>query len=728
MRRLGLLLLLLHPFNSGICQQTSNRPKVGVALQGGGAKGLAHIGVLQWFEDHHIPIDYLAGTSMGGLIGGLYATGYSPAEIQHIVQNVDWDSVLAGQTQYPDLAFRRKEDLRSIPNGLELGLRHGPQLPGGLNSGQAVRMIIDRYVLPYSAVSSFDALPTPFRCVATDLVSGKPVIFQNGSLSDALRATMSIPGVFSPVEHDGRILADGGLLDNLPTDVAKQMGADIVIGVHLTTGPVVPKNLTSLLQVAGGSTDVMIDANELRGMQQADILITVNLEGYSTLDFSSVDKIIPEGTRAAAQRSALLDRLRLSDEEWQRYQADRRSRMIRTVPAPAFVEVAGAPPNLSKDIQKELLPFVGKPLDTPRLEAALATQIGIGRLNSLNFSLTDHDGSTGLLVTAEDKEYSPPWIKPGFTIDGSDPNNVQFTFGARTTFLDVGGYRSELRSDFSIGSIYSFDTEYYHPFTATTRWFIAPEINVSRSPLNLYVKNTLLAEYKKNQAGGGIDVGYAFDRYSELRLGYQAGYEAVNRWIGSPVLPSVAGRTGITRLQYALDRLDNPIIPRGGVAVLAYGGWTDANPGAARPFPSSEVTFEAFHPVSRPASVYLIAEGATTYGFDRTGLPAFALGGPSRLAGYGVNQFLTNQYWYGRVGYLRLLAHMPALLGSGVYLDAHYELAKPYALPGLAKPPGLPNDGVVGLIAQTILGPVLIGGSMGDAAHREWFFQLGRVF
>ena len=231
-------------------QQPNPRPKIAVALQGGGAKGLAHIGVLQWLEDHHIPVDYVAGTSMGGLVGGLYATGHSPAEIKRIVTDISWPEVLSGKTPYSDLSFRRKEDLRAFPNGLELGLKQGLQAPGGLVSGHEVRLVIDSNVLPYSDGRSFDKLPIPFRCVATDLISGKSVVFHGGSLADALRATMSIPGVFSPVKEDGKILADGGLLNNLPTDVAKQMGADIVIGVHLSTGPAVPANLNSMFQVA----------------------------------------------------------------------------------------------------------------------------------------------------------------------------------------------------------------------------------------------------------------------------------------------------------------------------------------------------------------------------------------------------------------------------------------------------------------------------------------------
>jgi NTE family protein len=706
-------------------QQPVQRPKIAVALQGGGAKGVAHIGVLRWLEENHIPVDYVAGTSMGGLVGGLYATGHSPAEIERIVKEIDWNEVLSSSIPYRDLAFRRKEDLRAFPNSLELGLREGLQPPGGLISGQGVRFIIDRYVLPYSDGRSFDKLPVPFRCVATDMVSEKSVVFQDGSLADALRATMSIPGVFSPVKQDGRILSDGGLLNNLPTDVAKQMGADIVIGVHLTIGAPRPQNLTSMFQVAAASSNVMIDANELRGMEQADILITVNLQGYTTMDFSRVREIIPKGYGAVQERSGVLQRLRASDEEWKQYLAQRESRLVKTVPVPQFVEVKGTSANLAKDIQEQLLPFVDKPIDTPALEKDLTRQVGLGRFNSLSYSLVNRGDKQGLLISAEEKDYAPPWLKPGFTVDGSDPDNVQFTFGGRLTIADLGGYRSELRTDFSIGSKYLIGTEYYHPLTTTSRWFIAPSIYASRSPLNVYAFDTLLAEYKLNRFDGTFDVGYAFNRFNELRFGYDAGYLKASRWVGSPLLPSVSGRTGQTRARYAMDRLDNPIIPRNGTALTVNGGWNDAYPGARSGFPAAEMTFYAFHQITNPASLYFTAAGGTVFGHKQTGLPLFSLGGPGRLAAYGTNEFLTDQYFYFRGGYLRRVATMPSFIGSGLFLDVHYEIAKPYGLP---RAPTLPNDGVVGLIADTFLGPVLIGGSFGDSGHRKWFFQLGRVF
>ena len=367
------------------------RPKVGVALQGGGAKGLAHIGVLQWFEEHHIPIDYLAGTSMGGLVGGLYATGHSPAEIRKIVDTLNWNEVLAGETPYRELAFRRKEDYRAYPNPFVFGLRDGFQLPGGLNSGQGVRTIINRYILPYSDNRNFDELPIPFRCVAADLVSGKQIVFQNGSLATALRSTMSLPGVLAPVRESDKIYADGGLLNNLPTDVVRDMGADIVIGVHLTTGPVDPKELRSLFGVAGGSTGVMIDANQLRGIEGADISLPSSWPASTTLDFSRSLDIIPIGYQSAQAKEKVLSTLRLDDTSWQEHLAQRQSRTPKSLVAPQFVLVEGTNPHLARDIEAKLASAVGQPVSTEQLEEALQEIAGLGRFNTLNYSFVERN-------------------------------------------------------------------------------------------------------------------------------------------------------------------------------------------------------------------------------------------------------------------------------------------------------------------------------------------------
>jgi NTE family protein len=701
------------------------RPTIGVALEGGGAKGFAHIGVLQWFEDNHIPIDYVAGTSMGGLIGGFYAAGYRPPEIQEIVEKINWNDVLSGDIPFSDLSFRRKEDARTYPNALVVGLRHGVTLPGGLNSGQSVRILMDRYMLPYSGRKSFDDLPIPFRCVATDLVTGQPRVFSQGSLANALRATMSLPGVFAPVRENGQVYADGGMLDNLPTDVVKQMGADIVIGVHLSIGPTSPKSVRSLLGVLGAASSVMIDANVLRGMQLADILITVDVAGFGTLEFSRSGQIIVKGVEAAQAKASILSRLSLNPDDWNRYVAQREARRARTVPVPEFIEVTGTRPDLAEQMRKQLARNVGQPIDTQRIEKDIVELMGLDRFQSINYSLIDRDGEPGLLIIAEEKDYSPPWLKPGFEFDGSEPNNVGFTFASRVTFLDVGGFRSEARLDFSFGTLYGIRAEYYHPFTPLTHWFIAPQVLAASNPIDRYSENTLLAEYRVNTAGVGADVGYQFSRFSELRFGYLAGYLDTVRQVGSPLLPSVNGRTGATKVGFLTDHLDRPIIPRQGWALQGNMQWVDANPGAKAGFPSAEIQVDGFRPVSKSASVYAIAAGGSTFGYHQTGLPEFMLGGPSRLAAFGINEFLVNQYWYARLGYLHQIGTLPSLAGGGIYLTGEYEIAKPYGLPNS---PSLAQDGVVGLITQTVLGPFLIGGSIGDAGHRKWFFQLGRVF
>jgi NTE family protein len=258
------------------------RPSIGVALEGGGALGIAHMGVLKWFEENQIPIDYIAGTSMGGLVGGLYATGKSADEMKQVVENADWPLLLGGETPYPDLSFRRKQDAREVPNAIKIGLKHGPSLPPGLNTGEQIALLIDRETLFYSNIPSFNDLPIPFRCVSTELISGKPYVFQNGSLSEAMRATMSIPGVFDPVRQGDKVFVDGGLVDNLPTDVVRKMGADVVIAVHLQISKTTAKDITSVFSVLGRSVELVIAETEIRGMAGADLMLSMTRRGRKT--------------------------------------------------------------------------------------------------------------------------------------------------------------------------------------------------------------------------------------------------------------------------------------------------------------------------------------------------------------------------------------------------------------------------------------------------------------
>jgi NTE family protein len=706
---------------------TTGRPKLGIVLEGGGALGLAHIGVLQWMEENRIPVSYVAGTSMGGLVGGIYATGRSPAEVKEITNTINWDDVLRGQTPFQDLSFRRKQDAHEVPNSLEFGLRKGLQFPGGFNSGQQVTLILDRVALPYSELKSFNDLPIPFACVATDLVSGKPHVFRSGPLSLALRSTMSLPGIFTPVRTGDHIYADGGLLNNIPIDVAKEMGADIVIGIHLETEPLSPSAPLSSFAVLGQSISVMIAANELRSMEQADVLVTVPLQKYNALDYGAAEAIIKAGYDAAASKAKVLSTFSVSEAEWQQYLADRNARK-KTTPIPEFVQVAGASPELSESIEKRLAVNVGNPVDTAKLDAQMLRLQGAGRFANVSYSMVEKQGTQGLEIQTEQKAYAPPVVRPILLIDGSDYNNVLFSIGARFTFLDFGSYRSELRSDAIIGSQYLIDSEYYHPFTPTSNWFVAPRGSANSAQQYVYSGDTQIATYRNRQVLGGMDVGYGFGTTGELRLGVEGGYERLSPQIGnSSVLPTVSGSTADARLQYQLNTLDNAVIPRSGQSLLIYTKGYDTNPAAPHPFPLSEIQSESFFRLSEPSSVFFGASGGSTYGY-KAGIPAFSLGGSQRLVAWETNELYANQYFLGQLGYIRELTKLPPLLGSNIELIGLYETGKTYKLALGPKPPNLPIDGALGIIVNTIFGPVELAGAIGDYGRGRFFFRIGRIF
>ena len=705
----------------------STHPKLGLVLEGGGALGLAHIGVITWMEEHRIPVSYVAGTSMGGLVGGIYATGRSPAEVRELINGIDWDQVLSGAIPFQDLSFRRKQDAHEVPGSLEFGLRGGLRFPSGFNTGQEVDLILDHVALPYSEISNFNEMPIPFACVATDLVSGEPHVFRDGPLTLALRSTMSLPGIFTPMRSGDHLYADGGLLNNIPINVAKEMGADVIVGVDLETAKLDPKASLPSYGVLGQSVSVMIAANENRSKGLADILISVPLQKYGSLDYNQADAIIKAGYDAAEAKAAQLSAYSVSEAEWEQYLATRNARR-KVAPTPAFVEVTGTSPEMAKAIEKQMSGLVGQPVNTDKIDQDMMTIVGQGRFSTATYSMVNRDGQQGLQIHAEQKSYAPPILRPLILIDGSDYNNVLFSIGARVTFLDLGSYRSEVRGDIIVGSQYLLDAEYYHPFTTTSNWFVAPRAGVNSTQYNVYSGSNLLASYRIREALGGLDTGYAFGRVGELRIGYEGGYERLSPEIGAiQTIPTTSGATGDVRVQFQFNTLDNAIIPRSGANLQIYTKGYTANPAAPAAFPVSEVQAQDFFRLSAANSVFIGVDGGSSYGY-KTGIPAFSLGGSQRLVAWSTNELLTNQYFLGQLGYIRELVRLPPLLGSSVNLLGVLELGKTYKLPNGPSPPNLPMDVASGLLVNTIFGPVLVAGAVGDYGHARFYFRIGRTF
>ena len=705
--------------------------KIGLVLNGGGALGLAHVGVLLWLEEHRIPVDMVAGTSMGGLIGGVYATGQSPAEIRSFVEHIDWDRVLSDQAPFRDISYRRKQDAISYPASVQFGVgKGGVRFSEGYKSGQQVQLLLDQIALPYSQVKDFNNLPIPFACVATDLVSGKKHVFRSGSLALALRATMSLPGIFAPVRTNGTIYADGGLVDNLPVDVAKQMGADITIAVYLQTAPLLPKQRLSSVGVLGRSVSVMIAANELRSIQSADILISVPLAKFTALDYDKANAIIQAGYDAAQAKAAVLEKFSVNAQTWNAYLARRNARR-RSVPIPQYVAVSGVDQHDSTEIKKALTPDLHKPIAPRRIARQLSTVASDERVSSLSYGLTSsNSGSAGILVTGRANAYGQSIIRPLVLIDGWDYRNVIFSVGGRLTVLDLGKYGSELRVDGLFGSEYKLRSEYYRPFDTKRHFFVAPHAVLDDAPLNYYDENGLTAEYRTKTMGGGIDFGDDINRSAEVRLGYDAAYFKFYPNVASPDFNvRASGREGNTHLSYVYNYLDNPITPESGFRIKTKFAWWDAEPVTTSAFPVAELRMIDFTPVGASSALYLGASGGSTLWTNPPILPPpFSLGGSFRMPAYNTNELLTNQYFLFQGGYVRQLSKLSPLVGGKVLMFAGADVGKAYYYEPSSKVSRLPSDGSVGLIVNTLIGPVVIGEAIGDRGHHKLYFEVGRRY
>jgi NTE family protein len=389
--------------------------------------------------------------------------------------------------------------------------------------------------------------------------------------------------------------------------------------------------------------------------------------------------------------------------------------------------VTGTSPHLESRIQRRLSPDVGKPVDNVNLEQQFTRIAGTGRFASLSYGLTEKDGKPGLLVSVLEKSYSPPIVRPLIILDGTNYNQVLFSAGARITFLDWGSFGSELRNDVVAGSIYRLSSEYYHPFTPSTHFFIAPQVALDTEKFYFYFDNHIDSQYRKRQFGGALDVGYTFGAHAEARVGYQSAYQRYSPVIGDTVIyPVQSGRIGVSRFHYNLNLTDDPVLPMRGMSATYRGEWWDANTGTKKPFPLTELRTRFLFPLNTKSSAYLTASGGSTLGFENTGIPPFSLGGGVQLSAFGENELITNQYYLFQTGYIRTLAKLPPFLGDTISLLTTYEAGKTFFLPD---EPSVPMDGVVGIVIKTAVGPFEIAGAAGNGKdHRKIFFQLGRLF
>jgi NTE family protein len=706
-----------------------NRPRIGLALSGGGALGLAEIGVIQWLEQNHIPVDRIAGTSMGSIIGAMYATGMSPAEIQAFAEKINWDQALLPEPVYSQLSYRRKEDRRDFLVNAPLGLKHGLSGPNGYNPGQGVGLLLDRIAFPQSGIASFDDLPIPFRCVATDMQSGEGIVLHDGPLAQAVRASMAIPGIFTPVEINGRMLADGGMVQNIPVETVRSMKADIVIAVELVLPPGDIAQLNSLTGVLSRAIDVMITQNERLSLAQADAKVSVDMKGFWVADYKRVDDLVALGYKTAAAQSSGLLPYRIQDPaEWQRYLDERAARKRQPIKQVETIEVTGADSDTDRRIEQRLGKDIGRPLDLHILETQLTRIAGQGEFDDLGYEGFVENGVPALRITAHAKTYGPPFVDLAVNVEGSGVAAFDFSAGARVTFMDIAHRGGEWRNDLLFGSSNLAASEYYQPL-GQSRFFVAPYAFASKFARNSFDGLTRIAIFGDERAGGGFDIGYDSGLRSEFRIGYQLFEGKLSPLVGAAGLPIAHGSTGEFRARYVWDGQDSPSVPSTGTRIVATLGRVLQSPGLAEPLDQLDVQSSNFLPLGAKTSLFLDASGGTSFRGQAGPFQVFELGGSFRLGAYLPDQFLGNDYAYASLGFRRELYRLPQLIGRKIYWGGWYEAGTAFGTTaGNPGPVVVRGSFNLGVIADTIVGPIAIAGSVSPTGQSRVNFSIGRLF
>jgi NTE family protein len=710
-----------------------SRPTVGVAFGGGSARGIAHVGVIRWFEEHRIPIDAAAGTSMGGLVGGAFASGMDAAELRAFIGSLDWDQ-LFGASTFAHKNIRRKADARAYPSRLEFGLKRGIVPPAALNNGEYVELLLGRVAAPYFDTDDFDNLPTPFRTVAVDLLSAQAVIMRRGSLADAMRATMSLPLIFPPVEVDGRMLIDGGTMNNVPADVVKSMGVDRVVAINV--GDLTDRDGVNytMLGVAGNTLDAMMRASTRRALASADVVINVPLPHYGSLDWRRASDLMEEGYRAAeAMRDRLLP-LAVTEAEFEAWRRGRQSRRRTGLPAPGFIQMEGFGASDTKRLNALLARHVGVPLDVSAVEEDIAVIAGLDRYETVTWRMT-HDGARGygLRVRGRVKAYAPPFLMLGLNLENTTSSDFRIAVTARYLSFDVVGSGSELRVDGTLGSDPSLAAELYRPIGSTVL-FLAPYAGVVRETFDLIQDDAVVARHRQTLSRVGLTVGVNLGARSDVRAGAYVGNSTASIEVGDPGFPELRGSETGAGIVWRVDTQDSPVVPVGGllseVRLSRVFNGPDVTVGEETlEFDSSLTQLSAvanrFWSVGPRSRVFMYGGVGTS--FDDAPLPTrqFALGAPFRLGAYGAGELRGAHYYVATAGYLRHIGRLPDFMGGGVFAGGWLENGDAFEDWDLA---GWRTHGGVGLVMDTLIGPAVLAGTWSFDGRWRTYLGVGRIF
>ncbi len=713
---------------SGPETEVSGRPRIGLVLGGGGARGAAHIGVLKELERMRVPIDAIVGTSMGAIVGGLFASGMSVEALEQTVSTLDWADALSDRPKRKDLSFRRKQDDAQFPINFEVGFRDGElQLPQGVIQGHHLDLILRKLTLHVSEVHDFDELPIPFRAIASDIVAGEAYTMGEGDLALAIRASMSVPAAFAPVLVDGRLLVDGGLVGNLAVNVMQDMDVDIIIAVDVEFPLYGIDELDSAIAISEQVFTLLIRQETRRQIERLgpqDILITPELGTFSSTDFQRAVETFEPGAVATRAVAARLNELSLDEDAYAKHLAGR-----TTIGLPdenlAFVRVVHdakvAPEILAARMNVE----AGDPIDPDVLAAEADLLFGLRLFEKVGYRLVEEGGRTGVEFAARSKSWAPNYLRFGVSLEEDFEGSTGFNVAMRWRRAELNSLGAEFITDLQLGTDPLITTEFYQPLRFDSRVFIAPRFSIRQTNQNAFIMNDAAARLRISEALLQLDVGAEIGRVGEFRVGVYRGTGEARVKIGDPSLPNIDFESGglLTRLRF--DTFDNAQFPKHGLRTGLQ--WNSSRPalGADTQFDTLEFNFAAAFSRGKSALIFGL-DYATTLDSLSPVQNHFPLGGFLRLSGLergqvsGPHAALLRLVYYRQVG-----SSGGGLLQVPVYVGASLEAGNVWQRRDDIGFDSMLINGSVFLGLDTLFGPVYLAGGFAEGGRSNFYLFVG---
>ena len=706
----------------------AERPRIGLVLGGGGARGAAHIGVLQELERQRVPIDAIAGTSMGAIVGGLYASGMSATELEQVVSTLDWAAALSDKAPRKDLSFRRKQDDAHYPINFELGLR-GTELllPMGVIQGQKLDLILRELTIDVSMVSDFDDLPIPFRAIATDIERGEPYVMGEGDLAQAIRASMSVPGVFAPLRLGDRLLVDGGIVGNLPIDIMRDMDVDIIIAVDVEFPLYSGDELDSALTISEQMLTILIRKETLRQIESLgddDILIRPALGTFASTDFAHIREAIEPGARAAQARTGKLAQLSVSADEFAAY-LDRRAQRPGLDDRLDFVRVTHDSRVSPRKIKSRLDAEAGDRINAKSLADDAGRLYGLNLYEQVSYSLIEEEGAMGVEFQARSKSWGPNVLQFAVALENDFEGTTAFNLGTRLTMADLNARGAEWRTDLRLGTDPALLSEFYQPFGGASEFFVAPRIELEQYNIQAFANEAAVARYRISQSEIAADLGAEIGTWGEFRIGPYRGNGRGKVKVGDPAIPDIDFDTGGILSRLRIDTRDNAQFPRRGVRAELSWNRSSSQMGADQSFDAVETDIDATW--SRGSnSLQLGLSYATSIDADDAIQDFFPLGGFLRLSGLerdeiaGPHAALARLVYYRRVG-----ESAGGLFDVPIYLGASAELGNVWQSRSDISFDSALFNGSIFAGLDTMLGPVYLAAGFGEGGRANFYLFIG---